>query len=121
MILKDQVFAQAVLLAGEMDVEKMDLLSILCSVSTASLAARLREGLSPEDCREEFVAAASLYALAAMNSVNEETKLQEFKAGDLTIKEGGGAAKDAASRCLEKQAEMVIGPYLKDRFLFAGV
>ena len=37
----------------------------------------------------------------------------------MTVKQGG--CKDAASRCLHNQAELMITPYLKDRFAFLGV
>ena len=120
MTLTEQVFAQAILLTGELDERQRDLLSLLCIASTASLTARLREGLSPEDCRADFVAAASLFALAAMNDADEKTAVEEFKAGDLTVKQSG-SSRDAASRCLQNQAELMIMPYLKDRFSFMGV
>ena len=118
MTLKEQVFAQASLLAGELDERQTDLLNILCAASTASLTARLRDGLTPDDCKADFIAAASLFALAAMNSADEKGNLAEFKAGDLTVKRSGS---DAASRCLRNQAELMIAPYLKDRFTFTGV
>ena len=111
-----QVFAQAAALAGELEGRQGDLLKLLCSAAASSLAARLKEGITVEDCREDFTTAASLYALAAMNEA--ENGAEEFKAGDLTVKRGGS---DAASRCLQKQAELIIAPYLKDRFAFLGV
>lgn len=118
MTLREQVFAQAALLAGDLDSRQTDLLNILCAVSTSSLTARLREGLTPDDCKADFVAAASLFALAAMNAVDDESDVAEFKAGDLTVKRNG---TDTASRCLQNQAELMIAPYLKDRFTFVGV
>ena len=42
----------------------------------------------------------------------------EFRAGDLTVKRGGSSA---ASQCLYTQAELMIAPYLEDRFAFLGV
>ena len=120
MMLKEQVFAQAALLAGELEQRQAELLRVLCAVSASSLAARLKDGLTPDDCKADFIAAASLYALASLNSVDETTTVQEFKAGDLTVKQGS-TGKDAASRCLQRQAEMIISPYLKDRFAFLGV
>ena len=45
--------------------------------------------------------------------------MEEFKAGDLTVKQG--SKKDAASRCLFNQAQLMIAPYLKDVFSFVGV
>ena len=118
MMLREQVLAQALLLAGELDDQQMELLGVLCTASTASLAARLREGLTPQDCKADFVAAASLFALAAMSSVDDMDQLQQFKIGDVTLHRG---SKDAASNCLRHQAEMMIAPYLKDCFSFRGV
>ncbi len=120
MMLEELVFSQAKLLAGELEQKKETMLKLLCSVAVKSLASRLREGLRPEDCKADFIAAASLHALAALGTTGDENQIQEFKAGDLTVKQGSGA-KDAASRCLEKQAEMLLAPYLQDPFHFAGV
>ena len=120
MMLKEQVFAQAALLAGELDERQAALLNVLCGAAASSLASRLREGITPEDCKADFIAAASLYALSSLSSAEEDIQVEEFKAGDLTVKQGT-ASKDAASRCLERQAEMLILPYLKDRFTFVGV
>ena len=119
MTLKEQVFAQAALLAGDLDGRQTDLLNVLCTASTAALTARLREGLTPEDCKADFVAAASLFALAALNEAGDTALVEEFKAGDLTVKQG--SKKDAASRCLFNQAQLMIAPYLKDVFSFVGV
>jgi hypothetical protein len=55
-----------------------------------------------------------------MNDADEQVALEEFKAGDLTVKQNGHS-RDAASRCLHHQAELMIMPYLKDRFSFTGV
>ncbi len=120
MTLTEQVFAQAALLAGELDERQTDLLSLLCAAATSSLTSRLRDGLTPNDCRADFVAAASLFALAAMNGVDDGVNIAEFKAGDLTVKQNHGS-RDAASRCLQHQAELMIMPYLKDNFSFVGV
>ena len=120
MMLKEQVFAQAALLAGELDGRQTELLNVLCAAAASSLAARLKDGLTPEDCKADFIAAASLYALSSLSGVDEDVEVEEFKAGDLTVRKGS-TARDAASRCLERQAEMIILPYLKDRFTFMGV
>lgn len=121
MMLSEAVFTQALMLAGSLEERQTQLLRLLCSACCASLEARLREGLKVQDCREEFVMAASLFALAALGNASQEgMQLEEFKAGDLTLKQSG-TGRDAASRCLERQAEQVIGPYLADRFAFVGV
>ena len=56
--------------------------------------------------------------LAALESAMAGGWGEEFRAGDLTVKRSGGSA---ASNCLFNQAELVIAPYLEDRFAFLGV
>ena len=119
MMLKEQVYAQALLLAGELGENEGDMLSALCTAATASLRARLREGLQPEDCRADFVAAASLYALAELNAVRDGAAMEQITAGDLTVRKS--ASTDPASKVLRNQAQLVIAPYLKDSFCFRGV
>ena len=118
MTLKEQVFAQAALLAGQLEGSRLEMLDVLCTATVASLAARLRPGLTAEDCKADFIAAASLYALAALNEVGDTDRLEEISAGDLTLRK---SSADAAANCLRNQAEIMIVPYLKDRFSFRGV
>ena len=120
MTLTQQVFAQAALLAGDLDGRQTNLLKLLCSASASSLTARLRDGLTPDDCKADFIAAASLLALAQLNGVEDAAQVEEFRAGDLTVKQGS-KSHDAASQCLQRQAELMIAPYLEDGFSFRGV
>lgn len=114
MTLKEQVLAQALLLTGELGEQQMAMLTVLCDGAVGMLTARLRDGFTPEDCRAEFVAAASLMALAELGCAAD---VEEFQAGDLTVKRGA----DTASQCLRRQGEWILAPYLKDRFSFTGV
>ncbi len=118
MMLTDQVYAQAALLAGQLEVQQSELLRLLCQAAVNSLENRLRDGVTVEDCKADFVASASLFALAALNESRKTTGLEEFRAGDLTIKRSG---MDTSSRCLQHQAELIIQPFLKDGFVFQGV
>ena len=120
MTLSEQVYAQALLLAGDLEVRQSQLLQILSAAATSSLESRLRDGITAEDCKADFIAAASLYALASLNGISETVNVEEFQAGDLTIRQSS-TGKDAASSCLQRQADMMILPYLKDRFAFLGV
>ena len=104
MMAAEQAFAQAVLLAGELDGRQRELLKVLCAAAAASLTARLRAGVTEAECRTELVMAASLYALADLTGMDECTAVQEFKAGDLTVKKGG-ITGEAAARSLQRQAE----------------
>ena len=118
MSLTDQIVAQACLMAGRLDDRDAELLRLLCQAAASSLATRLRPGLTPEDCRADFVAAASLFALASMSQVAGDTNREEVKVGDVTLKRKDA---DTASRCLHSQATLIIAPYLQDRFSFQGV
>ena len=120
MSLIEQVQAQALLLAGELTEGQTRILSILCHAAASSLESRLRDGLTPDDCKADFIAAASLLALAAMNSVTGEESAEQITVADFAIRTAKNRG-DAASNCLRAQAELMIAPYLKDRFTFLGV
>ena len=115
MTLTQQVYAQALLLSGDLDQRQEEMLKLLCNAAVSSLTARLREGLRPEDCLADFVAAASLYALATLSA---QTDMERIVAGDVTMQR---SSSDAAANCLRYQAEVIIAPYLKDGFSFRGV
>lgn len=117
--LSEQVYAQAIQLAGDLSEGKQTLLGLLCTSAAATLAARLREGITPGDCRESFVTAASFFALEALDGADGEAAIQEFRAGDLTVKEASGGG--SAAKCLRREAETLMAPYLTDRFQFQGV
>lgn len=117
MTLREQAYAQAVILAGELTEQQLNLLSVLCESNYLSLRARLRQGLTEHDCKADLVAAVSLLALADLSCV-KNAESQQITAGDFSIrKENGGAA----ANCLRAQAELMIAPYLQDRFSFLGV
>ena len=118
MMLTEQIFAQAALLAGPLTERQTELLKVLVQTAESSLKNRLRDGLTGEDCKADFVAAASLYALAALHEAGKSGGLEEFRAGDLTVRRSG---MDTSSRCLQRQADLIIQPFLKDSFAFVGV
>ena len=118
MTLRKQIYTQAVLLAGDLSEHQLAVLDALCVAGTAALSARLRDGLTPADCKADFIAAASLMALAALDDLDEDREVEQITAGDLTIRKG---SKAAAVNCLRTQAELMMAPYMKDGFLFRGV
>ncbi len=118
MTLVQQVYAQAVLLSGVENPEQEQMLEILCRGAVTSLTSRLRDGLTPEDCKADFVAAAGLQALAALSEVDDTADLEQLRVGDMTMKR---KSTSAAARCLRNQSELMMSPYLKERFSFRGV
>ena len=118
MTLTQQVYAQAVLVSGVDGQAQEALLWVLCQSAVSALTAQLREGIRVEDCRADLVAAASLYALAAMSEADPMMSLEQLQVGDMTLKRGGGSA---AAACLRYQAEMMMLPYRRDCFCFRSV
>ena len=118
MMFTEQIFAQAILMAGQMEEKREALLRLLCTAAANTLAARMRRGIGPEDCKADFVAAASLYALAALSEAEGLDNLESFTAGDVTVRRGKSSA---AAECLRRQAELMISPYCADGFSFRGV
>lgn len=118
MTLVEQTLAQALLLAGQIDQSQQPLLELFCSSAVTNLIARLRQGLTPDDCRAAFVAAGALYALAALTETDAVAGLQRMQIGDVTLVPGGTSA---ATRCLRKQADLIMAPYCVDNFSFRGV
>ena len=115
MNLTEQVFAQCCLLADALDEKEQQLLRVLSRAAVTHLTARLRDGLTPEDLKADFIAAASLFALASLSCA---AHVGEMKLGDVTIKRSG---TDTASQCLHNQAALIMAPYVKDSFYFLGV
>lgn len=118
MTLTEQINAQALVLLRDLQDGDRPMLEVLCRSAEISLKARLIEGVTPEDCRADFVASASLYALAALSEIEHSLQPEQFSAGDLTLRR---SSTDAAACCLRYQAETIMRPYLKDSFSFVGV
>ena len=116
MSLAEQIYAQALVMVGELSPEQDALLRVLCRVAKNTLAGRLRSGITPEDCRADFIAAGSLCALAARSE--SDGSPERFTAGELTVQKGSSCA---AARCLRSQAELILMPYVRDCFAFLGV
>ena len=118
MTLTEQVYSQALLVSGIDASEQEKLLTILCQSAVSGLRAQLRDGMTPDDCKADFVAAASLYALAALAEADPMQRMDRIQVGDVTLKRGGATA---ASACLRHQADMMMAPFLKDKFCFRSV
>lgn len=114
----EQVFAQAKVLSGVEEEQQLELLRMFCQAAVTTLTARLRENLTPEDCVADFVASASLLALAALSETDPLANYQQIQLGDVTIRPNGGGT---AAQCLRYQAEMMMLPYCGDGFSFRGV
>lgn len=118
MTLTEQIYAQSVVLIQDSADVNQELLKVLCRGAENALRQLLRDGITPEDCRADFIAAASLMALAALSETDDMAQLEQIHTGDITLRRG---STDSAACCLRYQAEMIMRPYLKSAFSFLGV
>ncbi len=118
MSLVEQIQAQALILIQDSTDVNLSMLKVLCRSAENSLRKKLRDGIRPEDCRADFIAAASLLALAALSEMDDVAQMAQIQTGDLTLRRG---STDSAACCLRYQAEVLMTPYLKDKFAFMGV
>lgn len=118
MNLTQQVYTQARLMAAEMPAENEKMLEAVCRASVVSLESKLRNNLSAEDCVDDFVMAAGMYAVAAMSEISDMSQLEQITAGDLTLRKRG---ESLAASCLRTQADILMAPYMKMGVAFLGV
>lgn len=118
MSLTEQIHAQALVLVQDSTAENLVLLETFCRSAENSLRMKLRQGITPEDCKADFIAAASLLALAALSETDDLAQMQQIRTGDVTLRRG---STDSAACCLRYQAEVIMRPYLQAPFAFMGV
>lgn len=118
MSLVEQIYAQALVLIQDSTEINHPMLEILCRSAENALRGKLRDGITPEDCKADFIAAASLLALAALSEMDDVSQIEQIRTGDLTLRRG---STDSAACCLRYQAEILMMPYLQDKFAFLGV
>ena len=118
MSLSEQIYAQAQVLIQDSTDVNLAILAVFCRSAENMLRQKLREGITPDDCKADFVAAASLYALAALSETDDVAQMAQIQTGDLTLRRG---STDSAACCLRYQAELMMAPYMQDKFLFMGV
>ena len=118
MSLTEEIYAKALTLVQDSGDVQHTLLETFCRSAENALRQMLRGGIAPEDCKADFVAAASLLALAAMSEMDDVAQMAQIQTGDLTLRRGNTAS---APECLREQAQVLMKPYLKDHFSFVGV
>ena len=118
MIITERIVAQARTLMRDLADQELSMLELLCRSAEVTLMSKLRPGIQVEDCIADFVAAAALFAVAAMTELDEVTQLEMVTMGDLTLRR---KSNDAAACCLRYQAELLMSPYMADTFAFVGV
>ena len=117
----ETIVALAARLAG---LEETDtaLLEPLCAAARARWIARLRQGVTEEDCGKTLCCAAAFSAAAeAVSGASGDGGVTSFKAGEVSV-QGRTAASAALSAALRSAAEELMAPFARTgSFAFLGV
>ena len=111
---QDRIRNLAYELLGSMEEEQTTLLSALCLGVDQELSARLRPGITPEDCLDAFVLAGALLCVSALNQIST-ANISDFTAGTLKIAFGSDHSP------LANLAYRTMEPWLADGLVFLGV
>ena len=96
------------------------LLGLLCTAAEGAWTGRLRPGVRPEDCEENFRCACAFTAAAGI--LRSRGGGLSFTAGSVSVRAGGAGETEGAARALEAQAEALMVPWCGEAdFAFQGV
>ena len=118
MALAEQVYAQSLLLAGELEPRQEVLLQGFSAAAERRLRGKLRPGVAAEDCGENFIMAAALYALAMLLRAGGDADVASFSVGDISVSRRDG---ESGAQRLTAQADGLLAGYLADSLSFRGV
>lgn len=115
--MEEQIYSMVELLLGS-QADRETAVRTLCRAAETALAARLKPGLTPEDCADSFVCAAAWFVLGALEHGGSAADIASFTAGEVTVTKGSRQTLTY----LRQQAETLLGPYFgADDFSFQGV
>ncbi len=122
MALTDEIYQMAAVFAPAGTDEQM--LFSLCRAAEQSITARLRPGVTADDCRDSFVCAAAWIAVSYLPQSVQTRQVQSFTVGEVSVTAGSPDADvSGAAACLRTQAELLMAPYCASGggFAFLGV
>lgn len=99
------------------------MLRSLCCAAAQTITARLRPGVTVDDCHDSFVCAASWIAVSYLPEGAQAKQVQSFTVGEVSVTAGTSAVTSGAAACLRTQAELLMAPYCASGggFAFLGV
>ena len=122
MALRDEIYQMAAVFAPAGTDEQM--LRSLCSAAEQSIKAKLRPGVTVDDCHDSFVCAAAWIAVSYLPEGAQMRQVQSFTVGEVSVTAANStAATSGAAACLSTQAELLMAPYCASGsgFAFLGV
>ncbi len=110
----------ALLMTGSLSTTEQAQLALFCEAAYATYVRKLKPEQDPVDCEDALVNATAMLALASLADAGDLKGLEQFTAGEISIKLQSGS-KSAASDCLRTQAQLLMSPYLQYPMSFMGV
>lgn len=102
--------------------EEEPLLDALCTAAEAEVSGRLQAERPAESCASAFCCAAALLAAAGVLSGRSGGNVEQFTAGDVSLRTGNGSSLCETAAALRRQAAALMAPYWRDdSFAFLGV
>ena len=109
------------LMRKELSESEEGVLYEMCLSAYSELLGRLKDGISTEDIREQFVRAAGALALSMYVGI-DASQLDGYTAGGLSVRRRSARTSRDAALSLRRQAELMLTGYLKERnFNFLAV
>lgn len=103
-------------LAGGGEADKT-LLESLCAAAEGAWMARLREGVTAEDCGEALPCAAAFTAAADLAAGGD--RVASFSAGDISVRLGSAGECAGRAEGLRQAAERLMEPFVRAEGLWA--
>ena len=97
--------------------EDWALLPPLCAAAERAWLARLREGVTAEDCGEALPCAAAFTAAADLAAGGDG--VASFSAGDISVRLEGGGERAGRAESLRQAAERLMEPFVRAEGLWA--
>ena len=120
--MNEEILAMAKLLSSCRE-DEAEALELLCEAAWVQLCWQLKNGLSPEECRAQFVPAAAWLAAAKLLLTRSgESGEESFTAGDVSVRHQAAGEIRALAAAMEEQALRQMQGLLQDRgFAFGSV
>lgn len=114
--MKKRILELAAAASGAGEAERV-LLEPLCAAAEAAWRARLREGVTAEDCGEALICAAAFTAAADLAAGGGG--VSSFSAGDISVRVQNGGERLKTAESLRQAAERLMEPYVQTADLWA--
>ena len=101
--------------------DERPLLEALCTAAMAEASRKLRPGLTAEDCGDAFLCAAAMTAAAGLLSCRSSGNVEQFSAGDVSLRSSSDDNCKAAAFIQKRAAELMAPYWVDDQFAFSGV